>query len=128
LFTATNDQGSAINRCQPVYAKANGKVALAEASAVLTADVIGFVEDASIADGLDGAIQNAGVLVATTDEWDAVTDETGGLTEGARYYLSTTAGKLTVTPPTEVGEILASLGVAMDTTRLVINIQTPIEI
>jgi hypothetical protein len=41
-----------------------------------------------------------------------------GLTTGARYYLSTTAGLVTITPPSGAGNVVQFLGTASSATEL----------
>lgn len=46
-----------------------------------------------------------------------------GLTLGTTYYLSTTAGGVTATPPTGSGNVQQSIGVATSATELLVDIQ-----
>jgi hypothetical protein len=46
----------------------------------------------------------------------------GGLTPAATYYLSSTAGTITATPPSASGEIVQEVGWARNATTLVIGI------
>lgn len=113
----------------PVYVSASGEVDKAQANALATVEVLGLVRDASIAAAASGSIQTDGVLVATTGQWDVITGQTGGLTVGAVYYLDpATAGRLTATAPTAVGEFVARVGKAMSETELEITIAQPIEL
>jgi hypothetical protein len=49
------------------------------------------------------------------------------LTFNTPYYLSpTTAGLMTSTVPTTVGQVVAQIGVAISTTELLVKITTPI--
>lgn len=123
----TNGEASAIAIGRAVYCSAAGAVKLANANAGSTTVVVGLVKDTSIASAAAGAIANAGFLEATTGQWDAVTGQTGGLTFGVAYYLdNATAGKITSTPP--ASGYVVSIGVAMSTTKLAINIQPPIQL
>ena len=59
----------------------------------------------------------AGIVTATTTQWNAVTGGGSGLTPGAKYYLSgTTAGGLTTTVPST--NYLIFMGTALSTTQL----------
>ena len=50
-----------------------------------------------------------------------------GLTAGATYYLSAaTAGAMTVTPPSTVGQYVVRLGKALSTTEFEIRIERPV--
>ncbi len=126
-FSVNNDQGSAINIGQPVYASANG-VKLADASVYATAGVVGLVADVTINDSTSGLIQNAGALTATTGQWDSVTGGSGGLVAGSSYFLSISEGGLSTSVPSGALEVVAPIGKAITATILIINIQTPVEL
>jgi len=130
LFERTNGSVSALPKCTPVYATITaGEVQEAQADAAATKDVLGLVADTSIAASADGAIQSDGVLEASTAEWDAVTGEAGGLTPGDKYYLdAATAGMLTRTVPSNSGEFVAMVGVAISTTELEISIRSTVKL
>jgi hypothetical protein len=104
-----------------VYVKSNGAVDKANAAASGTKAVLGLVGVASISASASGVIQTDGVLSGTTGEWDAVTGETGGLTPGAVYYLSTTAGQLSQTAPSGSGQYVTKVGMAISTTEFEID-------
>lgn len=85
--------------------------------------VIGLAKTAIEVDGF-GLIQIADVLKLTTAEWDAVTGDSGGLTAGARYFLSAaTTGKMSVTPPSTDGQYIVRVGWALSTTEFQIDIE-----
>lgn len=123
----TNDNAGSIVIGQPVYVKSNGNVDLARANASGTTKVFGLVRASSISAAAAGDIQTSGVLTATTGEWDAATGETGGLTPGVYYYLDAgTAGMLTQTPPSSVGQYVVPVGLASSTTEMYIDPEKPI--
>ena len=124
-LTVTNNTGGALVIGTPVYKTAIAdEVAKADADGLATANVLGLVADVSIADAASGVVQTDGRLSATTTQWDAVTGETGGLTPGARYYLSAgTAGMLTQTAPSVDGNVIAPLIRAKSTSEAEISIQ-----
>jgi hypothetical protein len=127
VVSKQNDNAGSIVIGQVVYPKSNGNVDLAQANASGTVEVLGLVKDASIASSASGAIQTDGVLAATTVQWDAVTGGSGGLTAGAVYWLDpSTAGNITDTAPTSVGQYVCRLGKAISTTELEISIEPPI--
>lgn len=126
-YSATNDNASTIVIGNAVYASTNAHVDLARADALATSRVVGLVAASSIASAATGLVQVAGILAATTGEWDVVTGQTGGLTPDAIYYLDpSTAGHLTTNAPTTDGQIVCAVGVAVSTTRLKIDIQPTI--
>jgi hypothetical protein len=71
-------------------------------------------------------VKFAGPLTLTTQQWDAITTQTGGLTLGVPYYLSATTGRLTTTAPSAGGTFIAPVGVAVSHTTLMIQISHPI--
>jgi hypothetical protein len=125
--TMTNSEGSTISIGRAVYVFAGDAVKQAIANATGTRRVLGLVADTTINNLASGSIAVAGVLTATTGQWDAVTGQTGGLTPDAIYYLdNTTAGKLTSTAPS-TGWV-CPVGYAISTTRMKIDVQPTIKL
>ena len=124
----TNAEASAaLTIGTPVYATAADAVKRAQANAKATSQLAGLCYDNSIAAAGVGNIVSAGILVATTAQWDAVAGTTGGLIFGTRYFLNpTTVGLLTSTVPTTTGQSLTLVGIALSTTELELQIATPI--
>lgn len=124
----TNANAGSLVIGAPVYQTGTADEAdKAQADALATAKVLGLVADVSIATTAQGNVQTDGRLFATTAQWDAITGQTGGLTPGARYYLSAaTAGLLTTTPPSADGSVIAPVGQAKSTTEMEISIGTRI--
>jgi streptogramin lyase len=111
-----------------VYAKANGKIAAAIASSIVKTRVIGLAMEA-IVDDANGDVLLNGCLEATAPQWEAITGEVAGLTIGAIYYLDDiTQGKLTKTPPAEIGGYSIRIGQALTSTIFEIEIQPPVKI
>jgi hypothetical protein len=114
-----NDNAGAVVICEPVYIKTNGHIDLAKADAATITEAIGLVADTSIASNGSGNILLDGIMTATTAQWDAVTNETGGLTPGATYFLSPdVAGDLTATAPDADGDYVVIIGLALSSTQL----------
>lgn len=129
IVSKTNDNASALVIGTAVYPKSNGNVDKGRANASGTVELLGLVRDASIAAAASGAVQTDGILTATTEEWDAVTGQTGGLTSGSPYYLDpATAGMLTATAPTTTGQFVVRVGLAISEVDLDISIQPPIKL
>ena len=125
----TNNNASPIVIGHVVYCDGAGTVDLAQANALGTAEVIGFVRNISIAAAAAGDIQTNGVLEASTAQWDAVAGTTGGLTAGVVYYLDpSTAGFITETAPTSAGQYVLRVGKALSSTELEIAITEPIKL
>lgn len=72
-------------------------------------------------------VQSQGVLTLTTDQWDAITGETGGLVRGIPYYLSAGAddGQLTQTAPTTAEDFVVRAGIALSSTDFLILVGQP---
>lgn len=127
VVSMENENGDAIVIGAPVYCSDNGKVTEAQADAAATVEVLGLVQPASIANAASGYIITDGVLAATTEQWDVITADVGGLTAGSVYYLDPdTSGMLTTTAPTAVGDYVVRVGKALSTTELEISISQPI--
>lgn len=123
-WTTTNKNASTMIPGCPVYA-------LAAATGVDRADangtapipyVIGLATASAAADAAV-IVQKVGLLTLTTAQWDAAAGTTGGLTAGKEYYLSGTVGVLTSTVPATTGDHIVTVGIALSTTVLDINIK-----
>jgi hypothetical protein len=101
-----------------------GEVARAKADSGDSTYVTGLAVKAGVS-GERVHTQYAGPLVLSTEQWDAIAEDTSvGLENGAPYYLSaTTAGKITKTLPG--AGFAAPVGVATSPTCLLINIGFP---
>jgi hypothetical protein len=127
VVSQTNGNVSSIVIGNAVYTDAANSVDLAQADASGTVEVLGLVQEVTIASAASGYIQTDGIIAATTTQWDAVAGTTGGLTPGSIYYLSSgTAGFLTETAPSSVGQYVVRVGKAISTTELEISISQPI--
>lgn len=94
-----------------VYISAAGAVSPADADAAASSQVIGFaLSTAASTNPVD--VRKVGRLAGFT-----------GLTSGARYYLSATAGAITATIPVGSGQTICQVGYAYNTTTLDIQIQ-----
>lgn len=124
LFTATNSTGSSIAKGRPVYVS-GANIILADADAKAT-EAMALARQ-TITDGSSGYCQTEGIL--SMDDWSAVLD-TGATTlvAGTDYFLSTTAGKITATPPSGSADIVQLLGTAMSTTALDLRIEEGVEL
>lgn len=126
-LTLTNANAGSIVFGTPVYVSAADSVDKAKADASGTRNVVGLVNDATIATTVSGAVAVDGVMVGTTGQWDTVFGTTGGLTPGTMYFLSAgTAGLGTATAPSTVGQYVVKLGRAISTTELLLQIGSSI--
>jgi len=105
---------------QPVYVVSNNNVDLAINTTF--PNVIGLTLNAVTA-GNTGDYITEGTITLT--DWNAVTGTTL-LTPGAVYYLDSTAGLLTSTPTSVIGEHVVAVARAASTTELDIEIAEPI--
>lgn len=111
---------------QAVYPDGAGTVDLNRANATGTCKAVGVATE-DIASSASGQIQTNGIVTLTTGQWDAVTGDSGGLTPGAYYFSSAaTAGMLTTTAPTTVGQLVQKIGQAISTVSMNISISDPI--
>ena len=118
----TNGNAGAVVIGRVVYASGDNTFNVANANNITTAKAIGLMTSVTTASGAAGNVAVAGVVTATTGQWDVVSGQSGGLTTGATYYLSnSTAGAITTTAPTT--GILAPIGIALSPTKLKIDIQ-----
>lgn len=122
--TLTNSSAGAITIGTPVYISAANACQPSRANASGTAKVIGLVSATTIAASATGVVRKDGTLVASTAQWDAITGQTGGLTPGSIYFLSSaTAGRLVTTAPSTAGtDWVVPVGVALSTTDFEIQI------
>ncbi len=61
--------------------------------------------------------------------WGDINNQKSGLTVGAEYFLSETAGAVVTPAPTTAGSIVQRVGVAQSATELVVDIEeTPLEL
>lgn len=123
----TNSSAMMMYFGQPVHSVTEVDINLAQADDVIRKNVMGLVSVSSIVNNMSsGLIQTNGVLKGTTAQWDSVTGQTDGLTLGKQYFLSNILGKLTHTPVMSSGYFLCSIGKAISSTELLINIEQSI--
>lgn len=126
-FSLINHESTAVVCGSAVYIDAAGGFKKAQANATATSDVIGLVASApSIANGVSGSVCVQDMLTLTTTQWDAVTGQTGGLVPGKYYLDPATAGKITNTPPSTVGQLVVEIGRAVSTTDFKVEIKASI--
>lgn len=127
--TKQNNGVTSLTIGMPVYSTGIGTVTRASANNATTSNILGLVADLEISVGQTGKIQSSGLMQATTGQWDAITGQVGGLTEGALYYLNVSpTGRLTTTPPSTPGQYVVSIGIAVSSTQMFINTQPSIHL
>ena len=112
-----------IDAGQLVRIDSNGKLDLADASSVATGTVAGMAIEAKSAAAPCKYVRN---MVEDFYYASSFVDGTPtNLTPGTTYYLSTTPGNWTTTPDTTTaGAVVRSCGVAVDTDKMSIEIQS----
>jgi hypothetical protein len=114
---------SNMNAGQPVYLKSNGHIDLARANAIGTSIVVGLLLS-DVLSTFAGAYIKDGSLYLV--DWTAVIG-VASLALGATYYLDPDlAGCLTAIAPTSTGKFVCSVGQAVSTKTLAIEIQPKI--
>jgi hypothetical protein len=108
----TNTTGSTILAGTVVYISSANNIAAANADALGTSLGTVGVVISNILDTATGLVQVSGRATVL-----------GTLTPGSIAYLSSTAGQATTTPPSTTGKSLVSLGVALSTTEIDVNIE-----
>lgn len=104
--TSTITAGEALSAGNLIYLNSAGNALKADASAQAK-EAIGFVLSA-ISNGASGTVYfGSGFITGLTS-----------LTPGTRYFLDTTAGGITSTPPTGSGKIVQQVGFARTSTVL----------
>ena len=108
---------------QLVRINSSGLLDLADASSISTATVAGMAIETKLAGSVCKYVRNMVEDFYTAGSY--VDGSPTNLTPGATYYLSTTAGNWTTTPDTTTsGAVVRSCGVAVDTDKMSIEIQS----
>jgi hypothetical protein len=97
-----------------------GRVQLASASESWT-NLVGLAAGPGV-EGQSVQIISFGPLEATTDQWDTVTGGKGGLVTASPYYVGTTAGTLTTDVLSTPGMRVATVGIALSPTVMMVQI------
>ncbi|MBW4692189.1 MAG: hypothetical protein KME27_10530 [Lyngbya sp. HA4199-MV5] len=118
ISTADAETDSVCFSGQPLYLKANGHVALAQADNALEAQVCGLCVTAA-AIGFSATYQFGAVLELSN--WTAIVG-TSSLVVGQIYFLGLTPGTLTTTPP--IAGFVVSIGQALTTQKLRIDLES----
>lgn len=113
---------SPITAGQVLYLKQSGHLDLASAAAIGTARACGLaITSGAAATAIDYSTDG----VIELPDWTAITG-TASLSPGQIYFLDTQPGMLTLLAPTLDGQVVVNVGIALSSTTLSIEIQTPI--
>lgn len=122
-FSAENKDSGTLAAGAPVATHSSGTGIIGASAASGTGlQAVGLLA-ASVAAGFSGGVITDGPL--TLADWTAVVGTTT-LAAKAAYYLDTTAGRLTATPPAQGGQALQRIGVAVGPNTLDVRIARPI--
>jgi hypothetical protein len=124
----TNGEVEPIRIGQPVYVSGNNTCRLAEVGIDEKTRVFGLVKSPRIDPTYRGEVAIHGVLEATTEQWDAVTTDSGGLIPGASYYLSTLPGGLTKTVPFVAGHFVVPVGIAQSSCEFLLQVRSSVRL
>ena len=120
-FTAVNGDSVTFSPGYALAMQSDGEVERADADDNLK-NAVGLAT-VGVAVGARETITTSGTFELAS--WSSVTGS-ATLTPGAVYYLSTTAGQLTTTPPSTAGNVVQRVGVAVSTLKLKIEVEEPV--
>lgn len=95
----------------PIRVDSNARVSVAAADSVSNANVTGLVFKSAALDEVGQYVPEGGRV--SLDDWSAITGAVQ-LSPNAEYFLSTSAGQLTTTAPTNTGEVFIKVGRALN--------------
>jgi len=118
IIEGTNANAGTLAAGTLVYISANGSFDEADASAIGTAEAIGFLM-ASTDTGNTGKIMVQGIYDFGSSQ---------SFTAGTIMFLSTTAGELTATAPSSAGEAIKQVGIAWNDQSILLEKMPAVEI
>lgn len=118
-----NNDAVTITKGMPLYVYSAGNVRRAVSSALASSKVCGLCYDDSVVSGGNVIVQVSGQIELAV--WTSITG-TAALTPNAYYFLDSTSGRLTESPPTS--GFITLVGIALTTTKLDIKINDPIQL
>lgn len=107
---------------QPVYVKSNGHLGPAVNTSFIESDVVGILTD-DVLTSFSGLFVKDGPI--SLDDWTNIIGS-ASLTQGASYYLGSTAGTLTKVAPDTGGHYVCPIGRAISANILTLEINTKI--
>lgn len=125
-FSAVNGDPTSLVICTPVILN-SGQFIAAAADNTGKVRVVGLVLDTIVLSGAIANVQTMGTFTATTAQWDVVTGGVGGLIPGP-YYLSVTTGQITNSAPSALGDYVVEIGLALSSTKMRLQIHSPIKL
>lgn len=110
--------GETIHAGAPAYIVSNNTANLASATGLVKSRVVGLATQAATVNAATIVQTDGSVTLA---DWTAVIGTTS-LTPGSVYFLHTTDGQMSTTPPTGDGDVVVTMGVAVTTTKFDIEV------
>ena len=102
----------------PAYIVSNNTANLASATGLVKSRVVGLITQAASVNEATIVQTDGSVTIA---DWTSVIGATS-LTPGSVYFLHTTDGQMSTTPPTGDGDVVVTMGVAVTTTKFDIEV------
>jgi len=126
FFSAINTSPVVMKKCMPIRIQPDGTLKRARAFGdyETVRKIGGLCWDDSVEINDPARVQISGYFHATTEQWDFVTLETGGLTPGGLYYLSGDFGQITQTIPSTASYTdpwVIEVGTAISSTELIVR-------
>jgi hypothetical protein len=122
VFTAQNVDSATLAAGAPLAINSNG-IGVVRANATTNAKPAVGLAQASTAPAATATVITSGLVLLS--DWTAVTG-TQSLAPRGVYYLGTTAGTLTTTPPSGTGQVVQQVGIAATPGTLDVAIAPPI--
>ena len=110
--------GETVHVGAPAYIVSNNTANLASATGAVKSRAVGLITQASSVN--DATIVQTDGSVNLAD-WTAVIGA-ASLTPGSVYFLHTTDGQMSTTPPTGDGDVVVTMGIAVTTTKFDIEV------
>ena len=122
IYSKINNDTITLSIGMPIFSSTIGDISRADGT--INWKVLGLVSDQYISQGSTGNLQTSGILTALQSQWDGISGQTGGLTEGVTYYLHPILpGNITNVAPITSGQHIIIIGNALSSTQLMINIE-----
>lgn len=109
-----------------VSAIADRTVVAARADVLETSFVLGLAATPGVVGGSSNIVSH-GPITLTEDQWDQVTNQTGGLTRGAAYYLSIGFEDGGIRPVKPIAGFIVQVGIALSSRDFFVQICAPQE-
>ena len=110
--------GETVHAGAPAYIVSANTANLASATGLTKSRTVGLITQAASANAATIVQTDGSVVLA---DWTAVIGGSS-LAPGSVYFLSTTDGQMSTTPPTSDGDVVVTMGIAVTTTKFDIEV------